>query len=68
MIARNCSAVCSRDCAVTVALSACAGPVGNAPSSPAVTWVFCAWIAVRTSEGIRSNARSLFGSSQMRIA
>jgi hypothetical protein len=52
MMARNCSGVCRRDCAVTVALSICSGPDGRPPISPAATSVFWFWIAVVTSDGI----------------
>ncbi len=68
MISRNCSGVCSRDWAVTVALSIWPSGCGRPPTSPAATSVFWFWMAVMTSLGIRLKLASLCGSSQMRIA
>ncbi len=50
MMLRNCSGVCSRDWAVTVAFSSWPGTEGAAPICPAETWAFWAWIAAITSE------------------
>ena len=68
MMLRNCSGVCSRDCAVTVALSIWPSGCGRPPISPAATSVFWFWMAVMTSLGISWKLGSLCGSSQMRIA
>ena len=68
MMLRNSSGVCSRDCAVTVALSNWPSGCGSPPISPAATSVFWFWIAVMTSLGIRWTLASFWGSSQMRIA
>jgi len=51
-MSRNCSGVCSRDRAVTVAVSCCFAGEGRAPISPTDTCVFCAAMAAVTSEGI----------------
>ena len=67
-MSRNCSGVCSFDCAVTVALSICSLPCGRPPIWPAAISAFCALIAEMTSLGIRENAASRDGLSQMRIA
>src|SRR3546814_18455515 len=63
----NCSGVCIRDWAVTVALSICPSGAGRPPTSPAATSLFCALIAATTSLGISDVAASRWGLSQMRI-
>ncbi len=68
MMLANCSGVCSRDCAVTVALSICSLGIGCPPISPAAISVFWFWIAVTTSLGISEKLASRSGFSQIRIA
>ena len=53
MILANCSGVCSRDWAVTVALSIWVAGIGWPPISPAAISVFWLVIAFTTSLGIR---------------
>ena len=67
-IAPNCSAVCSRDCTDTVALSSCVAGAGRLPSWPADTWAFCACTAKVTSAMVSWKLLSFIGSTQMRIA
>ncbi|MNT34069.1 hypothetical protein D3C72_1700260 [compost metagenome] len=67
-MAPNCSTVCKRLCAETVAFSCWPLTDGVPPSSPADTSAFCACTAVITSAGVRLKLCSLAGSSQIRMA
>ncbi len=65
---RNCSGVCSRVCALMVAVRRCPSTAGRPPSWPAEICAFCAWTALETSSGVSRYFVSWWGLSQIRIA